>query len=113
MKHLLPQLSPRRKSLQSGRRHPGFQFKIELVKQVSFGLEVGKQRAVRYASLSSYHRRRRAQPMSNNHAGRCRNDRAPFVVASRPSHAYIIIKSEWTVKCTLEIAYRFVPDSLL
>src|ERR1700678_246777 len=87
MKDLLTQLSPRRKSLQGGRRHPGFQLKIELVKQVSFSLEVGKQRAVRYASLLSYHRRRRAQPMSNDHPGRRRHDRVPLIVAFRSSHA--------------------------
>src|SRR6266853_860967 len=89
MKYLITKLSPCRKCLQGSRRHPGFQFKIELVKQVGFRLEVDEQRAVRYASLLSYHRRRRAQPMSNNHAGRRRHDRIPLILASRSGHTFV------------------------
>jgi hypothetical protein len=44
VEELLTNLGLCRKSLQGNRRHPGLQFKIELIKQVSLGLEVREQR---------------------------------------------------------------------
>jgi hypothetical protein len=46
MQELLMQFGTQRKVFQSSQCHLGFEFKIEMVKKVRFGLEVGEQRSL-------------------------------------------------------------------
>jgi hypothetical protein len=83
---LLMQISAHWKVFQRSGCHLGFELKIEMVKEVCFGLEVGEERSIRYTRFFCYARRRSAQALGNDDARRGFQNRAPLLVTPGSGH---------------------------